>query len=117
MTGGAGADDFDFNSVAEIGKGVTRDIIRDFVHRIDDIDLATIDANGSASGNGAFKFLANEGAAFTGIRGQLRFDQQNLAGTVNDKTIVEGDINGDRTADFQLQLTGLKALTAADFIL
>ena len=117
MTGGAGADDFDFNSVAEIGKGITRDIIRDFVHLIDDIDLSTIDANGSASGNGAFTLLAVEGAAFTGIRGQLRFDQQNLPGSANDKTIVEGDINGDRTADFQLQLNGLKTLTAGDFIL
>ena len=32
MIGGAGADDFDFNKVAEIGRGATRDIIRDFVH-------------------------------------------------------------------------------------
>ncbi len=47
MTGGAGADDFDFNKVAEIGRGATRDIIRDFVHLVDDIDLSTIDANGA----------------------------------------------------------------------
>jgi hypothetical protein len=112
MTGGAGADDFDFNVVWETGKTApTRDIIADFVHGADDIDLSTIDANGSAAGNGAFRFLVREGAAFTGVRGQLRFDQQ-----VN-KTIVEGDVNGDGNADFQIQLTGLKTLTAGDFVL
>ena len=51
MTGDAGADDFDFNSIAEIGNGATRDIIRDFVHLTDDLDLSTIDANGAAIGN------------------------------------------------------------------
>ena len=117
MTGGTGADDFDFNSVAEIGRGATRDVIRDFVHLIDDIDLATIDANGVAAGNAAFKFLALKGAAFTGVAGQLRWFQDNRPGVLNDKTIIEGDINGNRVTDFQIQLTGLKALTAADLVL
>ncbi|MGH6770050.1 MAG: beta strand repeat-containing protein [Xanthobacteraceae bacterium] len=118
MTGGAGPDRFDFNLVTETGKtSTTRDIITDFAHNSDDIDLATIDANGSASGNGKFAFLAGEGAAFTGVHGQLRWDQQNLTGTANDKTVVEGDINGDKKADFQIQLTGIKVLSATDFIL
>ena len=117
MTGGAGADDFDFNSVAEIGRGGTRDIIRDFVHLVDDIDLSTIDANGAAAGNAAFSFLAPRGAAFTGAAGELRWFQLNLAGVLNDKTIIEGDTNGNRVADFQIQLTGLKMLTAGDFVL
>ena len=51
------------------------------------------------------------------MKGQLRWFQENLAGTVNDKTIVQGDVNGDKVADFQIQLTGLKVLTAADFFL
>ncbi len=117
MSGGTGADDFDFNSVAEIGKSATRDRITDFQHLIDDIDLRDIDANGSAAGNAAFKFLAAKGAAFTGVKGQLHWLQVNTTGTAGDKTIIEGDINGDRIADFQIELTGLKALTAADFIL
>ena len=116
MTGGAGADDFDFNKVAEIGRGASRDIIRDFVHLIDDIDLSTIDATGAAPGH-KFSFLATKDAAFTGAAGELRWFQQNLAGAVNDRTIIEGDINGNRVADFQIQLTGLKTLTAGDFIL
>ncbi|MGH6767885.1 MAG: choice-of-anchor L domain-containing protein [Xanthobacteraceae bacterium] len=118
MTGGAGADDFDYNLVSDTGRtSSTRDIIRDFTHRVDDIDLASIDANGSAAGSGAFKFLAAEGGRFTGAKGQLRWDQQNSSGTANDKTIVEGDINGDKKADFQIQLAGLKTLSAVDFIL
>jgi serralysin len=87
------------------------------VHLVDDIDLATIDANGSASGNAAFRFLATEGAAFTGVAGQLHWFQVNAPGTANDRTIIEGDTDGNRVADFQIQLTGLKTLTAEDFVL
>ncbi len=58
MIGGTGLDDFDFNSIGEIGKAATRDMIKDFAHLQDDIDLSTIDANGSAAGNTAFKFLS-----------------------------------------------------------
>ena len=116
MTGGAGADDFDFDVVAEIGKGATRDVITGFVHGTDDIDLSTIDANGAAVGH-AFTFLAVNGAAFTGAKAQLRWFQQNPANTINDKTIVEGDIDGNKVADFQIELKGLVGLTAADFML
>ncbi|MDX2259104.1 MAG: calcium-binding protein [Hyphomicrobiaceae bacterium] len=111
MTGGAGLDDFDFNTVAEIGRGGTRDRIMDFRHNQDDIDLRTIDANGAAAGNTAFKFLAAKGAAFTGVKGQIHWFHQ--AG----KTIIEGDIDGNRVADFQIELVGLKTLTAGDFLL
>jgi Ca2+-binding RTX toxin-like protein len=118
MTGGAGADDFDFNSISEMGKTSSkRDVIKDFTHGSDNIDLSTIDANGSAAGSAAFKFLAAKGAAFTGVAGQLHWYQQNLSGTASDKTIIEGDLNGDRRADFQIQLSGLKTLSAVDFVL
>jgi Ca2+-binding RTX toxin-like protein len=117
MTGGTGFDRFGFDSIEEIGQGATRDVIRDFQHGADVMDLFTIDANGSEAGNTSFRFLAQEGAAFTGVAGQLHWFQQNVAGAANDKTIVEGDIDGDRRADFQIQLTGLKTLTAVDFIL
>ena len=35
----------------------------------------------------------------------------------HDKTIIYGDINGDARPDFQIELTGLKALVPSDFIL
>ena len=76
----------------------------------------TIDANGAAVGH-TFLFLAVHGAAFSGVKGQLRWFQENPAGTVNDKTIVEGDINGYKLRDFQIELVCLKVLTAADFVL
>ncbi len=120
MTGGAGADRFDFNLVSETTKvSTTRDVITDFTHSAtlslsDRIDLSTIDANGAAAGD-AFRFIG--AAAFSGFAGQLRYRQENPAGTSSDKTIVEGDIDGNRTVDFQIELTGLKALVTADFIL
>ena len=92
-------------------------MITDFLPGTDRMDLSTIDANGAAAGNTAFSFLATKGAAFTGVAGQLRWLQENPAGTANDKTIVEGDVDGNSAADFQIELKDLKTLTAGDFIL
>ena len=107
----------DFNSISESGKtSSTRDVITDFsVSGGDVIDLSTIDANGSASGNGVFKFLAGDGAVFTGVRGQIRATQYDVKGTANDKTVLSADIDGNKTIDFQIELKGLKVLTASDF--
>jgi Ca2+-binding RTX toxin-like protein len=117
LTGGAGRDTFDFNTIIEIGKGTgARDIVKDFQHGLDKLDLSTIDAS-TKSGNQAFTFVAAEGASFTGVKGQLIWDKINKSGTANDITLVSGDINGDSIADFRLELKGLVSLTAADFIL
>jgi Ca2+-binding RTX toxin-like protein len=46
LTGGTGFDRFDFNSVAESAPGtVSRDLITDFSHGVDQIDLSSIDAD------------------------------------------------------------------------
>jgi serralysin len=106
--------------VADTGiLATTRDIIKDFTHNAtlalsDRIDLSTIDANGALAGD---MFTWKGTAAFTGVAGQLHYRLENPVGTANDKTIVEGDINGDKIVDFQIELSGLKTLTAADFIL
>jgi hypothetical protein len=118
LWGGSGSDKFDFNSVAEIGKASgKRDIVKDFTHLTDIIDLKSIDANTLAGGNNRFKFIAEEGSSFTGVAGQLIWDQRNKPGTNKDTTLVSGDTNGDGVADFTLELTGLITLTKADFIL
>ncbi len=120
MTGGLGADTFDFNAILDTTKlAATRDVISDFTHNAtlslsDRIDFSTIDANGALAGDTAFVWLGT--AAFNGAAGRLHYFQENPAGTFNDKTIIEGDLNGDRIADFQIELPGLKALVAADFI-
>lgn len=117
LTGGTGYDDFNYVYVSDSKTGSGRDKITDFKHGVDDIDLSIIDANGSASGNGSFTFLAAKGASFSNTRGELRWLQYDFAGTASDKTLVEGDTNGDAIADFQIELTGLVTLSASDFIL
>ncbi len=115
MSGGVGRDRFDFNSTSEIGKDSTRDRVADFTHLVDRVDLSTIDAKTGVTGNQAFKFIGT--AAFHDVKGELRYVKINNPGTVSDKTLIYGDVNGDGKADFQIELTGLKTLTAGDFIL
>ncbi len=79
LTGGLGADDFKFKSLSEIGKGLTRDVIKDFQRGIDDIDLRSIDTKAGLAGDQAFVFLPAKGAAFTGTKGELRWFQIELA--------------------------------------
>jgi hypothetical protein len=94
MTGGALRDVFDFNLANETGKtAATRDKITDFTHNLDQIDLHDIDASTKAAGNQNFKFI--KAASFHHKAGELHFVQQNLAGTAHDKTLVQGDTNGD----------------------
>ena len=110
MTGGASADTFDFNATSETGTaGGTRDQIIDFVQGSDRIDLVTIDASTLTGGNQAFAFIG--AAAFGGVAGQLRAIQSGA------NTVVSGDVNGDSTADFSIQLNGVFVLNAGDFVL
>ncbi|MEZ5776087.1 MAG: calcium-binding protein [Hyphomicrobiaceae bacterium] len=113
LTGGSGGDTFDFDAVSHIGKNGTRDVITDFQHNLDTIDLSSIDAKTGVGGNNAFKWIGGQG--FHGVKGELHYVKINLPGTASDKTIIEGDTNGDGKADFQIQLTGLKGLSAGDF--
>jgi Ca2+-binding RTX toxin-like protein len=117
LTGGLGRDSFDFNAKTDTGTtATTRDVILDFKQGEDRIDLSTIDANGTLAGD-AFEFLAKAGSAFTGKAGQLTFTVENPTGTVNDRTIIQADMDGNRIADFQIELKGLYTLTSADFVL
>ena len=108
MTGGSGNDVFDFNALSEMGTtSTTRDVIADFIRGHDRIDLATLDANTATTTNDAFRgTLIAASAGFTAA-GQLK-----LASGV-----LYGNIDADSTAEFAIQLTGVSALSAADFIL
>ncbi len=115
LRGGAGRDVFDYNASNESpATASARDVIKDFFHGSDRIDLSTIDAVTGGSNN-AFTFLGR--ASFSHVAGQLHVVQFNPAGTSLDHTVVEGDVNGDAVADFQIDLTGLIGFTASDFIL
>ncbi|PVE24351.1 protease [Microvirga sp. KLBC 81] len=104
LFGGAGADVFDFDISKDSLPGA-RDTIKDFVRGLDHIDLRTIDANVVAAGDQAFVFIGSN--AFTGQAGQLKFASGVLA----------GDFNGDKVADFQINVSGLSALAKDDFYL
>jgi Ca2+-binding RTX toxin-like protein len=112
--GGAGADIFDWNDAAHAGKGAARDVVLDFVQGSDKIDLSGIDAAADVAGNQAFSFIGAN--AFSGVDGQLRFQEYDASS--GNYTLVQGDLNGDRVADFEIQLNGeLPDLRATDFVL
>lgn len=105
LTGGAGNDVFDYNALADSGiLSTTRDVIVDFVRGQDRIDLRTLDANATLSGDQAFggTFVDTFTAA-----GQLRF----AAG------VLYGNTDADAAAEFSIRLHGVSALAAADVLL
>lgn len=104
MTGNAGRDVFDFDSVAE-SPASRPDMIYGFLTRTDKLDLSDIDANGAGAGDGTFIYIGNQ--AFHGIAGELRSD----FGT------VQGDINGDGVADFQIDFSNGGPTRESDVIL
>jgi Ca2+-binding RTX toxin-like protein len=108
MTGGLGADIFNFDLKTETLKGgAKRDVVMDFNHfEGDHIDLSSIDAKKGA-GNQAFKFIG--GKAFHDRAGELHYIKK--AGFL----LVEGDINGDGRADFQIEVHGVTKLGGLDF--
>lgn len=109
LTGGAKDDVFDYNSVAEMGTGTGRDVIVDFKHLKDLIDLRTIDANSTAGGNQDFRFIGS--SSFSGHAGELRFVQTAT------QTFVYVDVNGDGIADGGIILNGIIPLSGGDFLL
>jgi Ca2+-binding RTX toxin-like protein len=116
LTGNGGHDTFRFESIAETGTTAgSRDVITDFTQGGDLIDLAAIDANSVMSGNQGFTWRGDH--AFAGTAGELHVVRDNQPGHGNDRTIVEGDVNGDRVADFRIELSGLHNLTQHDFLL
>lgn len=109
LTGGSGADVFRFETAEDSAVGTGRDRIQDFARGIDKIDLSGIDANAAATGDQGFIFIGTTG--FTGRAGelhQIRF---------NGLTVIEGDLDGDRIADFQIELGSSISLSSGDFLL
>jgi serralysin len=105
LAGGANRDFFDFNSFKESVKGGSRDVITDFVRAVDDrIDVRGIDAKTGVGGNQKFKFIGQQ--AFHDVKGELRCKNG----------IVQGDVNGDGVADFEIKVN-LATLVSGDFFL
>jgi hypothetical protein len=89
MNGTNGNDALYESSIDFLPPSNTHDLISDFDHDSDRIDLLGLDANDDGKGNGDFIWLAKEGAKFTGVAGQLAFDQHGKL------TTVMGDIDGE----------------------
>ncbi|WP_344469306.1 calcium-binding protein [Rhizomicrobium electricum] len=110
VTGGSGADRFAFN-FSDLATGATHDTILDFSHAEGDrIVLSSIDADTGTLGSQHFSFVG--GAAFSHHAGELHY-VVNPSGGV----IVQGDVNGDGVADFNLDVAGVASLTSSDFVL
>ena len=88
--------------------GASRDIITDFsTAQLDKIDLSGIDANSVMLNDQAFLSTILTGGAFTAA-GQLRLVGNILSGNTD---------SNFATSEFEIQLTGVTALSGADFLL
>jgi Ca2+-binding RTX toxin-like protein len=101
LNGGAGNDRFDYNAVSESPTSTGRDVITGFAGAGtalgDQIDLRDIDANVLVSGNQAFTWTG----ATPGGAGTLWYSGG----------VLYGNVDGDATPEFQIQLVGTPALS------
>lgn len=100
-------DQFFYNGTADSRVGATvRDKIYQFDSGEDKINLAKIDANTSAAGDQAFGFSVSGAAA-----NSIWFTGSGTSGVVN------GDVNGDKIADFQIEVVNVLSFLSTDFVL
>ena len=111
LTGGGGADTFVFvfgDSSAASGQ---HDLITDFTAGIDRIDLSAHRCDQRRpEASTCFNFLGT--AAFNGAAGALDYFYNSSLGV----TTLQGDTNGDRIADFAIDLTGNIGISLSDLI-
>jgi Ca2+-binding RTX toxin-like protein len=110
LTGGAGADHFKFTDTSDSASGA-EDRITDFSGKKgqgDKIDLSAIDANANTAANDAFKLVTN----FNGHAGQATWHYDGQSGI----TSIYLDVDGDRSADMTIELSGYVDLKPSDFI-
>lgn len=106
LTGGTGADTYAFDSLSQMGTGALRDVISGFKTTEGDlIDFTGLDANPLTTEIDAFSFIGSNAFDNTDATGQLRFADG----------ILYGSLNADATAEFEIQLVGVKQLHANDF--
>lgn len=110
MNGGGGADTFVFAFGDSSAASGQHDRINGFISGVDRIDLSGIDAVASSGAHVPFRFIGT--SAFSGTAGELNYFYNSSLGV----TVVQGDANGDRVADFAIDLVGNIALSSGDLI-
>jgi Peptidase M10 serralysin C terminal len=110
LSGGGGRDRFVFNIRRDSPPGAHCDRVTDFEAGVDKIVLRAIDAKKRRPGNQRFTFVGT--GPFTSTKGELRVEQ------VGTSAVVQGDINGDGGADFEIELLNFTAstLSATDVV-
>ncbi|HEX8258424.1 MAG TPA: hypothetical protein VF589_12405 [Allosphingosinicella sp.] len=110
LTGGAGLDVFGFGNGDVPGTRFSADRITDFSQAEGDrIHLRQLDANLGIAGDQNFHFVGE--SHFSGNAGEVRFDHS------GGNTYVQGDVDGDRAADFYVRVDGIHSLVVTDFVL
>jgi Ca2+-binding RTX toxin-like protein len=106
MTGGTGKDTFIFNSTHD-SYASHPDVITDFQHGVDKIDLSAIDGNPTRAGNQTLAFIGLK--PFGSAHGEVRWDGSH----------VYVDLNSDGTPDmsFVIEFHGAHRLDKYDFVL
>lgn len=108
LTGGLDADTFVFDNVTDSVVGTNRDLVTDFAIGTDKLDLSGL-GDEVAGPADHLSFIGT--GSFTGVAGELR---QFASGS---QTVLEGDVDGDGIADFQIAFTGTLVFSGSDFIL
>src|SRR5262249_46329027 len=105
LTGGGGSDRFVFTLPTD-SKLNTPDVIADFEHLFDKIDLTAIHVNTSGKGKG----LAFAGQNSSVVANSVTWFEN------GGNTFIQADNNGDAKADLVIELQGINhQLTASDF--
>ena len=117
LYGGDGYNTFVFNAVTDTSNSATTcDLITDFWHDYDTLELSAIDASTKISGNNSFVFKGTT-AFGTSTSGEIYYKKFNNAGESNDYTLVYIDNDNDAASEAIIKLSGLVNLSAGDFLL
>ena len=108
FTGGSRRDSYDYNLTSASPEGASRDVITDFDHLVDKIDLAGIDADSTVAGNQAFRWVGTDALTGPGELGYVR-----SGGDI----IVRLSTDTDAASEAAIQLTAINMLSALDFYL
>lgn len=110
LSGGGNADTFIFTNLKDsLSRSSKRDVITDFEDGKDHIDLSAIDGNPATDRNDPLRFIGLDN--FTGTSGEIRYKQKDAY------TMIQIDLDGDKSIDMKIELTDWHLLKVGDFIL